>query len=102
MRHFECPVVSQIYTVQPYFQPNFVVSAKIPFRPHRIHAAYCYAWRTFRASVVTVSFVLDEYDMSFGYYYKLFESFNPQNSREKLVRFLVGSVEYDREACLSV
>jgi len=30
MLHFECPVCQpNLYTVQPYFQPSFVVSAKI-------------------------------------------------------------------------
>ena len=29
MLYFECPVCQPNFTVQPYFQPNFVVSAKI-------------------------------------------------------------------------
>jgi len=43
-----------------------------------------------------------EYDLRFGYEYKLFESLNPVcltlTSRKKLVRFVVVRVEYDRSS----
>jgi len=42
--------------------------------------------------------MISEYDVSFGYEYKLFERFKSGflNRREKLVRFMVVRVEYDR------